>query len=191
MTNVIRMKALCSWSFVLLLLEKFLRRVQTLFVSLRTGCNSPVHGNAVINYGFFFSSNNRCHQYISEPNHNHRGTPLTYPHLFFLHLLLPTLQGIGLASDIGTLTLGYGASGTSGLPKPPGSPRSRQHAWEQGEVDYLGQDQFDNIQKHIADKINKTATSTDDKDTSAKDTSAKDTSAKDTGAASKWCGDDL
>ena len=35
---------------ILLLLEKFLRRVRTLWVVLRATCNSPVHSNGVINY---------------------------------------------------------------------------------------------------------------------------------------------
>ena len=37
---------------------------------------------------------------------------------------------------------------------PPGSPRTRQRAWEHGQVDYMGQDRFDNIDKFIQDKIN-------------------------------------
>ncbi len=37
--------------------------------------------------------------------------------------------------------------------RPPGSPRTRQHAWEQGEVDYMGSDSFDKINEFIQDKI--------------------------------------
>ena len=37
-------------NFLLLFLEKFLRRVRTLRVALRAACNSPFHSNGVINY---------------------------------------------------------------------------------------------------------------------------------------------
>ncbi|XP_072034069.1 glycogenin-1-like isoform X2 [Amphiura filiformis] len=45
-------------------------------------------------------------------------------------------------------------SSVSSAPREPGSPRTRQHAWEQGEVDYMGSDSFEKIHEHIQEKIN-------------------------------------
>lgn len=54
-------------------------------------------------------------------------------------------QGVELADSLGQLSLSGGTSHPTGPP----SPRATQHAWERGQIDYRGEDNFDNIMGHI------------------------------------------
>ncbi|XP_041482679.1 glycogenin-1-like isoform X4 [Lytechinus variegatus] len=55
--------------------------------------------------------------------------------------------GIDLANVFGDLSL----EGDAGHPAGPPSPRANQHAWEQGQIDYRGNDSFDNIMGRISE----------------------------------------
>ncbi|XP_072044478.1 glycogenin-1-like [Amphiura filiformis] len=55
-------------------------------------------------------------------------------------------QGGELAIHFGNLNL---ACGVSNVAREPSSPRDRQHAWEQGGVDYMGSDSFEKIKEHL------------------------------------------
>nr|XP_054771498.1 glycogenin-1-like isoform X1 [Lytechinus pictus] len=55
--------------------------------------------------------------------------------------------GIDLANVFGDLSL----EGDAGHPAGPPSPRADQHAWERGQIDYRGNDSFDNIMGRISE----------------------------------------
>ncbi|XP_063967733.1 glycogenin-1-like isoform X3 [Lytechinus pictus] len=55
--------------------------------------------------------------------------------------------GIDLANVFGDLSL----EGDAGHPGGPPSPRADQHAWERGQIDYRGNDSFDNIMGRISE----------------------------------------
>lgn len=54
----------------------------------------------------------------------------------------------GLAGALSQLSLETGGS-SSGHAESPASSMARQHAWERGQIDYLGADAFDNIQRKL------------------------------------------
>eukprot|EP00057_Strongylocentrotus_purpuratus_P002109 XP_003723861.1 PREDICTED: glycogenin-1 isoform X4 [Strongylocentrotus purpuratus] len=59
-------------------------------------------------------------------------------------------QGTDLANALGDLVLEEN-QGAAGQPRGPPSPRSDQHAWERGQIDYRGSDSFDNIMGRITE----------------------------------------
>eukprot|EP00057_Strongylocentrotus_purpuratus_P023849 XP_011678323.1 PREDICTED: glycogenin-1 isoform X2 [Strongylocentrotus purpuratus] len=58
--------------------------------------------------------------------------------------------GTDLANALGDLVLEEN-QGAAGQPRGPPSPRSDQHAWERGQIDYRGSDSFDNIMGRITE----------------------------------------
>eukprot|EP00057_Strongylocentrotus_purpuratus_P023850 XP_011678324.1 PREDICTED: glycogenin-1 isoform X3 [Strongylocentrotus purpuratus] len=59
-------------------------------------------------------------------------------------------SGTDLANALGDLVLEEN-QGAAGQPRGPPSPRSDQHAWERGQIDYRGSDSFDNIMGRITE----------------------------------------
>nr|XP_006813253.1 PREDICTED: glycogenin-1-like isoform X1 [Saccoglossus kowalevskii] len=64
-----------------------------------------------------------------------------------------------MSSELGKLKLLSTATPPSsptepGVPAHPVDSRTRQFQWEQGQIDYLGEDRFENIKKKLDEKIN-------------------------------------
>ena len=62
------------------------------------------------------------------------------------------LQGIDLSGKFGKLHLEVSPSGTPGESSPTEDPQLQQ--WEKGQMDYLGKDSYQNIEKHIDTVLN-------------------------------------
>ena len=58
----------------------------------------------------------------------------------------------GLVGQLATLRVGTGFE-----PGPPLSSQERKLNWEKGQIDYLGADSFDNIQKKLEESLSKPA----------------------------------